>query len=1162
MDPISAFGLFCNVLTVVDAAANATRGLRVLYNSTSGLSKFNERIQDQTNRLGEIAKELSSSKDQLELVSPQRPLVGKVALECRLAAEQVDVILNKCRVDAQSPKTLAVLKAWVVSSRKKSEIEHLQAQFEARADELRTAMAAATLADLMNLKETLSSMAVGQADIMDQLSSVTDQLSAQTTTFSDMARSLSLAREAQALIKHGLIIRALEPPTTYSRESEVADRYGRTFEWITSPETDATRLGTHTSFVDWLKGGSGVFHFAGKPGAGKSTLMKFLANDARVKGFLEEWANARDKKIVVSKFFFWRHGSTEQKSVSGLLRGLLHELCYASPRLTELLFPDMLAEDAIGLRRGSGPPELRITGAQVRAAFDRVRVDPDIGKEFGLCFFIDGLDEFDGREMAHWRLATMVREWSSTAENGVDVKLCVSSREDHAIVAAFGNSHHQVRLQKITRSDICSVVTETLDNNEFFDELKHQDRAASGQGLINKILQGADGVFLWVAMLLNLLEDELPGASSMGQLYRIVETTPSRIEDFINDILGRIKKHHQRGAYLLLAMALRMTGFHLGDQTSWFPSQDNAIYHSVVEFEKFWRPHLPVYGLRVALEALLPAQPESSIARYRRVLAEYQTTDYLRTTDEATTLIRDWSKGLLDVVGGDINQISGSLGEVFWNNNYTPLHNRGELASPGFYGRTSYRATVAKFMHRSIPDHLMCVMREKAVQYGFNDQDITEGIIIALIAETQAPYNDLDPSQGSNMAYYLQHLLRLLRLRPIEPTSNILPLLDDLEVARFDAFLRVNGKLCSPLPPPGSQQTLMIGWTDTNPHPEPTMHIGDRTRKFSSHLIWDHTASVLAHASHSGLFEYIQWKFRDNELAAVERQRLLFTAFTGVTSFYSWFWREFPSAYTKTLQAVISAGASLTGNPSDLNNLWIGREPALLPDETMADGFADIHIHPLLHSLDLRKEISQRVPGRISSQWPWLDVIPSILDALVRLSCPPSGVWDFLETWLIGLDAPPPDKICCAYQTKTSQEQRLWGLREPSNRALGCRDYYHRYPVVIYGVTLDIDDDSSGEKIFKGGFELNSGNSHELVHQRDAVDSSSSQGGHEHDGVFTNLARCFGDPLESQIRGSRPKSVSLAELVRYHAPPNMGVLLGHLERRSGARVIELNDRPP
>ncbi|KAM7211953.1 hypothetical protein V8F06_012662 [Rhypophila decipiens] len=1103
MDPISAFGLFCNVLTVVDAAANATRGLRVLYNSTSGLSKFNERIQDQTNRLGEIAKELSSTKDQLELASPQRPLVGKVAQECRLAAEQVNVILNKCRVDAQSPKTLAVLKAWVVSSRKKSEIEHLQAQFEARADELRTAMAAATLADLMNLKETLSSMAVGQADIMDQLSSVTDQLSAQTTTFSDMTRSLS------------------------------------TFEWITCPETDAARLGTHTSFVDWLKDGSGVFHFAGKPGAGKSTLMKFLANDARVKGFLEEWANERDKKIVVSKFFFWRLGSTEQKSVSGLLRGLLHELCYSSPRLTELLFPDLLAEDAIRLRRGSGPPELRITGAQVRAAFDRIRVDPHIGKEFALCFFIDGLDEFDGREMAHWRLATMVREWSSTAENGVDVKLCVSSREDHAIMAAFGNSHHQVRLQKITRSDICSVVTDTLDNNEFFDELKRQDRAASGQGLINKILQGADGVFLWVAMLLNLLEDELPGASSMGQLYRIVETTPSRIEDFINDILGRIKKHHQRGAYLLLAMALRMTGFHLGDQGSWFPPQDNAIYHSIVEFEKFWRPHLPVYGLRVALEALiLPAQPESSIARYRRVLAEYQTTDYLRTTDEATTLIRDWSKGLLDVVGGDINQISGSLGEL-------------------------YRATVAKFMHRSIPDHLMCVMREKAVQYGFNDQDITEGIIVALIAETQAPYNDLDPSQGSNMAYYLQHLLRLLRLRPIEPTSNILPLLDDLEVARFDAFIRVNGKLCSPQPPPGSQQTLMIGWTDTNPHLEPTMHIRDRTRKFSSHLIWDHTASVLAHASHSGLYEYIQWKFRDNGLAAVERQRLLFAAFTGVTSFYSWFWREFPSAYTKTLQAIISAGASLTGNPSDLNNLWIGREPALLPDETMADGFADIHIHPLLHPLDLRKEISQRVPGRISSQWPWLDVIPSILEALVRLSCPPSGVWNFLETWLIGLDAPPPDQICCAYQTKTSQQQRLWGLGEPSNRALGCRDYYHRYPAVIYEVTLDIDDDSSSDKIFKGGFELNSGNSHELVHQRDAVDGSgSSQRDHEQDGVFTNLARCFGDPLESQIRGSRPKSVSLAELVRYHAPPNMDVLLGHLERRPGARVIELNDRPP
>ena len=43
-------------------------------------------------------------------------------------------------------------------------------------------------------------------------------------------------------------------------------------------------------FMNWLSGGKGIFHIAGKLGSGKSTLMKFLCDHPRAKAKLERWA--------------------------------------------------------------------------------------------------------------------------------------------------------------------------------------------------------------------------------------------------------------------------------------------------------------------------------------------------------------------------------------------------------------------------------------------------------------------------------------------------------------------------------------------------------------------------------------------------------------------------------------------------------------------------------------------------------------------------------------------------------------------------------------------------------------------------------------------------------------------------------------------------------
>ena len=51
------------------------------------------------------------------------------------------------------------------------------------------------------------------------------------------------------------------------------------------------------SFVRWLSSGTGVFHIAGKPGSGKSTLMKYLTSHTRVREELQKWADMSPTKF-------------------------------------------------------------------------------------------------------------------------------------------------------------------------------------------------------------------------------------------------------------------------------------------------------------------------------------------------------------------------------------------------------------------------------------------------------------------------------------------------------------------------------------------------------------------------------------------------------------------------------------------------------------------------------------------------------------------------------------------------------------------------------------------------------------------------------------------------------------------------------------------------
>ncbi len=143
MDPVTIYSLFCNIITTVDAAVNIAKNLKELYVSSSGFSKEAQRLRDETEHLTAINNDLSSSQVRLSSF-PQHPLLNKVTEECGEVSKRIQLILEKCKVNPQGPKTVAVLKAWVKSQTAKSELQGLQLELQSSSERLRTGMALAT----------------------------------------------------------------------------------------------------------------------------------------------------------------------------------------------------------------------------------------------------------------------------------------------------------------------------------------------------------------------------------------------------------------------------------------------------------------------------------------------------------------------------------------------------------------------------------------------------------------------------------------------------------------------------------------------------------------------------------------------------------------------------------------------------------------------------------------------------------------------------------------------------------------------------------------------------------------------------------------------------------------------------------------------------------
>ncbi|KAF7513707.1 hypothetical protein GJ744_007758 [Endocarpon pusillum] len=130
---------------------------------------------------------------------------------------------------------------------------------------------------------------------------------------------LSIAK-ADVAKEHG-ILRSLSFESRPIRYSYIPEAHQRTFGWVFGEPCDQHAESSTGGLLTWLQKGDGFFWVSGKPGSGKSTLMKFVTDHPHTLQALSTWSYP--KSAVILRHFFWSAGTLMQKSWQVLLQTLL-----------------------------------------------------------------------------------------------------------------------------------------------------------------------------------------------------------------------------------------------------------------------------------------------------------------------------------------------------------------------------------------------------------------------------------------------------------------------------------------------------------------------------------------------------------------------------------------------------------------------------------------------------------------------------------------------------------------------------------------------------------------------------------------------------------------------------------------------------------------------
>lgn len=268
----------------------------------------------------------------------------------------------------------------------------------------------------------------------------------------------------------------------------------------------------------WLKG---------KPGAGKSTLMKTA---------LHRTGRKHGQKFIIASFFFNARGNELERNPNGLYRSILHQIVKQDATILNWFHNIYEAKrDSMRTRWEWAEEELE---SLLRDALSVTRTKP-------ICLFVDALDECEAskaRDLVYYfRMLT-----DMAYASGQTLKICLSSRHYPTITL---DRCPEIVVEDTNSNDIQVYVRSTL----------HSQQLIHGPFVIDlqdTIIRQASGIFLWVVLVVGIVSRVLDEGKGPQEIHNILRKVPRDLDLLFTDILNGVNEEEQERSLALVRWVL------------------------------------------------------------------------------------------------------------------------------------------------------------------------------------------------------------------------------------------------------------------------------------------------------------------------------------------------------------------------------------------------------------------------------------------------------------------------------------------------------------------------------------------------------------------------------------------------------------------------------
>lgn len=565
IDPLTALGLASNIVQLITFTSDLVSKSREYYHSVDGRLLDKLELEAITSTLQNLSSDLIVPTSEKSQVTQTERQLKELCTGCKQVTRELLALIGSLKSDGSRSRWKSFRQA-LRSMWQEEKINDLEKRLDRYRRQIDTTLMISLRESIEGLsKSKRTSKHVSQfvlppqkrvkqweVDLVDELhrGNWKARKDADLALFSAKL-SMSVKVDRETLLKYH-IIDSLRFNNMEDRAARIPAAHRRTFDWVFQGSSRRIREHTNRShnldhvdqqpqwsnFVHWLQNTSSLYWITGKPGSGKSTLMKYLQTNHRTLQYVDPWIG--DCQFSTAGHFFWNSGTAFQMSKLGLLQTLLHETIRNKIDLVPTLFPERWKSYQL-----FGVDLHDWTMMELSHAFQLLIAD-DATK---FLFFIDGLDEFDGDGN---EIVTFLLESIRSRKN---VKFCVSSRPWPVFEDAF-HRRPSLRLEDLTAPDIQLFVTEQLHENKMFvrlDRLEHYEASR----LIEEVRDKACGVFLWVRLVILSLLEGLTDGDTVKNLQARLLALPSDLKQLFEKMLRQLNPAYfeQASMYFQLVRA-------------------------------------------------------------------------------------------------------------------------------------------------------------------------------------------------------------------------------------------------------------------------------------------------------------------------------------------------------------------------------------------------------------------------------------------------------------------------------------------------------------------------------------------------------------------------------------------------------------------------------